>query len=479
MRVWLLRVLVFLLITLGAAVISIVVYDHAVNQKDMFRFRALHRSEVLKNVGRLLLEWRRNGAEAATREYLDEQRKLGRIYTLLDSKGTVLAGAQLNEDLRDLARRAMDNDGYAIPETAHDFFAPPMRPPSMEAFVFRGRDKAEYVLALTNKAKETPPPGKPKPLVFIVLGACVAAFVLYALFRISTTATRELRAAMRLLGQGDFGVRVDSALERRNDTFSKLARDFNATVTSLAGKQAEQRYMIADLAHDMRSSLTRMALAMELASNTSPDKAARLQSRIKADSDKLNTISEQLMHHVRQQWNEARRIPLRLAVVLRSLARELDTQAREQGKRVVFVHRGGCRVLGNEPQIASMVRNIAANALRHSPASGEVRIFLERDAEAGAARIVIEDDGPGLPQEMLREVFEPFRQGENSGESGLGLAIAKLVCERHGGSITLDNRPERGLRATILLPLMYLERAEQSIDSEPQSETAAWAGAEQ
>lgn len=455
MRVWLLRSLVFLLITLGASVISVMVYDHTVDRENMLQFRAMQRSEVLENVGRLLLEWRRSGAVEAIDAYIREQQEHGRVYSLLDADSRVIAGVKPDPALRDLSKQSLQSGGYAFIDTDSGFFEPPMRQPPKESFMFLGRDNQPYVLTLSVAPGPIPPARMPKPLIFISVGACVAAIVLYLLFRISSAASRELRAAMRLLAQGDFGVRVDSSLERRNDPFSKLAKDFNTTVTSLAGKQAEQRYLITDLTHDMRSSLTRMALAMELARNTSPDRANQLLARIKADSEKLNAISEQLMEHVRLQWSHSRRVPLELNGMLRSLTEELDAEAREQGKRVVFSGHGSCRVMGNESQLYSMVRNVAANGVRHTPARGEVRIDLEHDAEADAARITIQDQGPGLSPEMLREVFEPFKQGgENRGEAGLGLAIARLVSERHGGSIALANRTGAGLQATITLPLL-------------------------
>ncbi|QJT10835.1 sensor histidine kinase [Oceanidesulfovibrio marinus] len=479
MQVWLLRALVFLLITLGASGISVMVYTHTVDRENMLQFRAMQRSEVLENVGRLLLEWRRSGAVEAIDAYIRDQQEHGRVYSLLDAESRVIAGVKPDQALRDLSKQSLQGGGYAFIDTENGFFKPPMRQPPMESFMFLGRDSRPYVLTLSMRPGLMPPPRVPKPLVFIIVGACVATVVLFLLLRISGTASRELRAAMRLLAQGDFGVRVDSSLERRNDPFSKLAKDFNTTVTSLAGKQAEQRFLITDLTHDMRSSLTRMALAMELARNTSPDRANQLLARIKADSEKLNAISEQLMEHVRLQWSYSRRIPLELDGMLRSLTEELNAEAREQEKRVVFSGRGECRVMGNESQLYSMVRNVAANGLRHTPARGEVRICLEHDAKAEAARITIQDQGPGLSPEMLREVFEPFKQaGENRGEAGLGLAIAKLVSERHGGAIELANRTGAGLQATITLPLLKtLEiTPPESSSAEPRSEAAQTEG---
>jgi len=76
----------------------------------------------------------------------------------------------------------------------------------------------------------------------------------------------------------------------------------------------------------------------------------------------------------------------------------------------------------------------------------------------GMARITVEDDGPGIPEDRLSEMFEPFVRGEESrsldtGGAGLGLSIARGIIRAHGGEIRLSNRPEGGLRAAVELPL--------------------------
>lgn len=460
MRVWILRVLIFLLLTLGASVFSVMVYEHTVERGDMLEFRTRHRSEVLKNVGWLLLEWNMAGAEQSLVNYLREQREHGRVYTLFGPNGQVLAGASPDGELLSMARQALHNKGYAFEDKEGKVMPPPpMMPPQTEVYAFLGRDNRYYALGLRQEKPALAPLQRPEPMLFIIFGACIAVLVLYALFRISKASTSELRTAMRRLAQGDFKVRVDSSLQRGKDNFSQLAKDFNDTVTRLADKQAEQRFLISEFTHEMRSPLTRMALAMEFVRTSSPERTMQLLGRIKADSEELNALFEQLMAYVREQWDQSERRPLQLTELLRPLAQEFDNEARVHGKGVVFSTDGECQVLGNDSQLASMVRNVLRNAVRHTSEQTEVHMCLECLADEGVARIAIEDHGPGLPEDMLEKVFEPFQQeGDKHEGLGLGLAIARLVSERHGGSITLANRSQGGLRAVVVLPLMETAR---------------------
>ncbi len=454
MRIWLLRSLVFLLLTLGAAAVGIIIYHHTVEREDMRMFHGMHRAEELKQTGQLLLEWHLGQADAARERFLQEQRDKGSFFTLLGAHGEVLAGGQPDKDLLALAERARQEQGYVWSENGRGYRPSPPRMP-LESIVFQGRDGDLYTLCLRNETSDMRNFGPPPPLVFIVPGAFVAVLVLYALFRISSASFGELRSALSRLAQGDFGVRVDAALERRSDSFAKLAKDFNRTVTVLADRQAEQRYLLSELTHEMRSPLTRMTLAMELANTANHDRTMQLLQRFKADSDRLHALSVQLMDFVRLQWDAGETAPLRLVGILDSLAREGNTEAATRQKKVQFTYNADCWVLGNAVQLESMVRNILRNAVRHSSEHSSVRMTLDSLEEDKMARIVISDRGPGIPSDMLERVFEPFYQGSDCrGEAGLGLTIARHVVEKHNGSITLSNSETGGLQATILLPLL-------------------------
>jgi signal transduction histidine kinase len=108
-------------------------------------------------------------------------------------------------------------------------------------------------------------------------------------------------------------------------------------------------------------------------------------------------------------------------------------------------------VLGRPTEIRRALLNLVDNAVKFGSAA-EIR--LARDGPQ--AVLTVEDDGPGMPEEMLERAFEPFIRGDESRSNegfGLGLSIARSIIERHGGSIALRNRSSGGLHAEVRLPL--------------------------
>ena len=102
--------------------------------------------------------------------------------------------------------------------------------------------------------------------------------------------------------------------------------------------------------------------------------------------------------------------------------------------------------------------NLLRNALQHTPAGAMVMVGL--DEEADWYRITVQDTGPGIPPELMDEVFEPFHHAGDTRGHGLGLAIAKRAIEAHRGTIGAENVAEGGLRLTIRLPRQPLQRHE-------------------
>jgi signal transduction histidine kinase len=104
-------------------------------------------------------------------------------------------------------------------------------------------------------------------------------------------------------------------------------------------------------------------------------------------------------------------------------------------------------------EIRRAVRNLVENGVRYG---GEARVTVEKQGEEVVVKV--EDKGPGIPSDQMEDVFEPFSRLETSrnrdtGGHGLGLTIARAVARNHGGEITLANRPEGGLTATLRIPL--------------------------
>jgi two-component system sensor histidine kinase KdpD len=111
-------------------------------------------------------------------------------------------------------------------------------------------------------------------------------------------------------------------------------------------------------------------------------------------------------------------------------------------------------VTGDAPKLERIVENLALNAAKYSPQGSVVRVRLERrDAEAA---LVVEDEGPGVPDDLGENAFDLFVRGANATNTrgaGIGLSLVAQFARFHGGRATVENRPEGGARFTVLLPL--------------------------
>ena len=122
------------------------------------------------------------------------------------------------------------------------------------------------------------------------------------------------------------------------------------------------------------------------------------------------------------------------------------------GKRIVLTAEAAT-VLGDEPVIDALVRNLLDNAVRYAPPDGTIAVRVGRDGDR--AMLVVEDSGPGIPEEARERVFDRFHRELGTGVegSGLGLSIVAQALQLHGGEIALDTSPTLGgLRATVTLP---------------------------
>ncbi|NBW10585.1 MAG: HAMP domain-containing protein [Caulobacteraceae bacterium] len=217
---------------------------------------------------------------------------------------------------------------------------------------------------------------------------------------------------------------------------------FNDMQASLRDHMRKRTQTIAAIAHDLRTPLTRIRFRVEQA-------PPKLRDRMVADVEEMDALIGQAMAFVRGETQADRREPLDLD----ALARHCAAGFSETGAAVTFD--GGCAlpVEGDPAALRRAIANLIENAVKFADAA-RVRTFLLDDQ----AVISVEDDGPGLPEEELETVFEPFARGERSrnretGGAGLGLSVARQAARGAGGDVSLINRPEGGLTALMVLPL--------------------------
>jgi len=295
----------------------------------------------------------------------------------------------------------------------------------------------------------------------------VAAALLSSLLLTQLIATPVLR-----LARAADSVRLSRAraialpdLARRSDELGDLTRSLEAMTAALSDRMEAIERFAADVAHELRNPMTSIRSAVEtldLVKDAAP--RARLLAILQQDVGRLERLITDISNASRLDAELARESPkpLDLARLLADICGFYEATARPGEARVRFLAPPSpepMRVSGREGPIGQVVRNLVDNARSFSPPGGEVRVSLRR--ARGEIVATVEDDGPGMPPENLKTVFERFytsrpKGAAFGGNSGLGLAIARQIVEAHGGRIWAENRLADGsvvgARFVVALP---------------------------
>jgi len=289
-----------------------------------------------------------------------------------------------------------------------------------------------------------------------VLTALVGAVCLWLAWTLSSPVT-ALRGAVRRLATGDLTTRVVPAIARRRDEVGDLARDFDAMAARLETLVGTQRRLLRDVSHELRSPLARLAVALELARGRASPSAGEHLDRIALEAGRLEALIDQLLTLSRL---EAASEPsaselVDFSALVGDVVRDAAFEASGRSLSVTLEAAEGCAVSGDAEALRSAVDNVLRNAIRFTAEGSEVAVSVSREGESAEVRVA--DRGPGVPEESLADVFEPFSRVEDArergrGGAGLGLAIARRAVTLHAGSIIARNRDDGGLEVIIRLP---------------------------
>ena len=279
---------------------------------------------------------------------------------------------------------------------------------------------------------------------------CIFALLCYALARQLTSPLRKMQKTIERFGHGDFSARVNS---RRADEFGQLGRAVDQMAERIEILVKSQRRLLQDISHELRSPLARLSVAVELGRGGGDPALA--YNRIEREAGRLNTLVGELIQVTRAEGDPAGLItePVRLDDLLRLIAGDVHIEA-DRRRIALNVTASEAELEGSPELLRRAIENILRNAIRYSPEDGRVDASLARQGDF--FRISVRDYGPGVPEEALAYIFDPFYRvetdrGRTSGGVGLGLAIAKRAVELHRGFMRARNaRP--GLLVEIDLP---------------------------
>ena len=350
------------------------------------------------------------------------------------------------------------------PRTPHDGFlfpAPPVQRDSRASS--DGKHRYTIVLSL--------PPGprvfigpRGVPFTGLIIGVITSGLVCYLLSWYLTKPIVRLRMATRQLAAGDLTARIGAPSATRRDEVAGLMRDFDAMAERIETLMKAQSRLLNDISHELRSPLARLNVALGLARQRADLESADMLDRIELEASRLNELIGRILTLARLEDGEQMvpQTPVPLDQLVANVTEDAEFEAQARHCHVkTLIGEGDWSVRGNASLLHSAVENVVRNAIRYTQEGTSVEVDLSREVRSGVATAVIRitDSGPGVPNDALEKLFEPFyrlddARGRLTGGVGLGLAITERAVRFHGGKVSASNRTGSGLIIEIRLPLI-------------------------
>ena len=283
-------------------------------------------------------------------------------------------------------------------------------------------------------------------LALAVLGS--AAISTAVLNRVETVS----KTARAIIG-GNLSQRVP--LRGTGDEFDDLATSINAMLDRIEDLMRNIRQVSNDIAHDLRTPLTRLRQRLEHACRNASTEE-ELREALGGSISQVDSILETFGALLRIAQIEAGRTRLKSQIdvtrLLTGIVEDFAPAAEDRGQSLVAEVDMGVNVTGDRELLTQMIVNLVDNAIRHSQAGA--RIAVQAKSVGGGLELAVSDTGPGIPSEEQENVLRPFYRLETSRTtegSGLGLSLVAAIAKRHDAKLSLaDNAP--GLRVSVLFP---------------------------
>ncbi|MFT5235551.1 MAG: two-component system osmolarity sensor histidine kinase EnvZ [Shewanella sp.] len=251
---------------------------------------------------------------------------------------------------------------------------------------------------------------------------------------------RRLQKAAILVSMGDY----PEPLPLKGSTeIVEVTNAFNQMSHSMKQLEQDRALLMAGISHDLRTPLTRIRLASEMM----VEEDEYLKDGIVHDIEDMDAIINQFIAYIRQD-QESVREQEQINYLIQDV---VQAESNREGK--IEVELASCPDI---PMQAIAIKRILSNLLENAFRYGKGWVKLSSHFDGKRVGFSVEDNGPGIPEDQIPKLFQPFTQGDiarGSVGSGLGLAIIKRIVDRHQGEVILMNRAEGGLHAQVWLPL--------------------------
>ena len=323
-------------------------------------------------------------------------------------------------------------------------------------------NQVNYQIFFTDR---TPPPSIDRlffrlPTWLKILIPLIISFIFcWFLARTLTKPLHRIQDAATHLGDGDLSVRVEETSER-SDELGGLAKSFNHMAAKLQTSLTAQQRLIADVSHELRSPMTRLQLAIGLAQKSSQNEQ-NLQKyliRCETEIERLEQMIGSILSFSRLE-NSLYALnlePIEIKTLMALIIQDAQFVADEKNININFNSNADGELNGDGLLLSSAINNVLTNAIKYSPKNSEIKCLVQQDKDR--LMIVVSDAGPGVPEQCIGHLFEPFyrvadARDRKTGGTGLGLAITKQAIAAHQGEISAKNNHDKGLTVSIELPL--------------------------
>lgn len=271
-----------------------------------------------------------------------------------------------------------------------------------------------------------------------------------------TSRLESMAWAAKAFSRGNFETRLPEAGNEK-DVFDVLAGSFNQMAEAIERQLHNERRLLADISHELRSPLSRMAVAVALIDRKkeNPENVSALR-RLDKEIRHMGELVELLLEQA-QERNAQTKIAenLNLGQATQDIVGDFELLALEQNKSIEATVEKGLAIWTSPLMLQRILGNVLANAVFYTPENTKVLVRVSQQGEY--AKIIVRDAGPGVPEKQLDDIFRAFYRVDDSrtrtsGGTGLGLALAKNAVLHLGGRMSARNAFP-GLEVSILLPL--------------------------
>lgn len=292
-------------------------------------------------------------------------------------------------------------------------------------------------------------------LLLALLGILPVALLLVALSTWLTVGrslriVNEIREQVEIIEANNISSRVP--IPESTDEIAQLAHTMNTTLEMLEKSSVRQRQFVADASHELKSPLSSIRVALDISQLEGRPLDSAEFDRVSNEVDRMATLVSDLLILTRS--DERLSDPHFVQVDLDDLIVKQVQRLRQESSLDIVANIEPVQVRGDKNQLDRICRNIADNARNF--AFGTIRLTL-RKVDASLALILIEDDGPGIPEKYREKVFERFsrldaQRSRNTGGTGLGLAIVRDLVNAHGGRVSVGTSELGGASFQVLIP---------------------------